>query len=297
MKFILLSIFFFSFQFSYCSVVRPTHFPQTSFKYSYIPSYSYSFTLPLELSHAAFEKSLQNIKAENPGLKETFEAQYQKEVEQIINKGLIAKAEGAFAGHAIGYEVEVPVRTWLNYGFSVSAKFSLPYGFFASYPGKRIGVELTFFPRFQFPITDFPSFFSSLYLKTAFGLSTNILQTNLPTFSVYGGDEKINVKLNKFAQKHVFRGATARANRKENPIKGSLPVLGLGFPLLVESGLDFYIGQWFSLTLGYSFCWTYLFEFALNYSNDKDLGEFIKGSFGVHAIEHTIQLGIKSTYF
>ena len=57
--------------------------------------------------------------------------------------------------------------------------------------------------------------------------------------------------------------------------------MGLGFPLQAEIGLDFYVGQWFSLTAGYSFSWLYLFEFALNFSKDGDLHEFVDGFFGI----------------
>ena len=87
-------------------------------------------------------------------------------------------------------KLRLPYRTWVNLGFSIMTKFALKDGFFKSYPDKRISVDLTFFPRFQIPITDFKNFFSSLYIKTAFGLSTNLVWTDLPEFTYHGKSNK-----------------------------------------------------------------------------------------------------------
>lgn len=282
------------------SVVRPTHFPQTNIKYLYVPSFQYSYSLPIKITNTTIDNIIdsQLSKSVNEeatkAIKDKFTQEYR---DRVIRYGqdLGTQVDGSIQGHGIGYEVEVPFRTWMNLGFSIMTKFALRDGFFKSYPDKRISVDLTFFPRFQLPITDFKNFFSSIYLKTGIGLSTNLILTDLPRFTYKGKDD---AEVDSELKNLIFKGAMDRSKRegdkREEP---SLPLMGLGVPIQAEIGLDFYIGQWFSITAGYSFTWMYLFEFALNFSNDGDMNEFIDGFFGINTYEHAIHIGIKSTYF
>lgn len=304
MKQIQLSIFVFFLtqnQTSYSSVVRPTHFPQTTFKYVNIPSFYYYLEIPLSLSEKAlnnvWEERKLKIKDEESRKKEKelFDKK-KKDILDLVKYGITPYSEDTFSGHGFGYEIEIPFRTWLTGGFSIMTKFAIPNGFFQSYPNKRIGVDLTFFPRFQIPLTDYRNFFSSFYIKPALGMTSNIIFTNLPEFLIGGEKDPEN---NKKLKEMIFEGALTRADpdRGDEAEIPNLPIMGLGFPLQAEAGFDFYIGQWFSLTAGYSFTWLFLLEFALNFSNDGELKEFIDGLITVNTYEHAIHIGIKSTYF
>ena len=99
-------------QMSRASVVRPTHFPQTTFKYVYAPSFRYKYSLPIKITNKILDNVRQSLLSKATGddaVKGVEKIFSEKNRKKFIDwsENLGTSVDGSFPAHGFGYEVEV----------------------------------------------------------------------------------------------------------------------------------------------------------------------------------------------